>query len=153
MQNKPEATTWVRAQYNEESLPDWIGRLEGDVDYEAILKQAGVELSYSSDHGVNVRDVNVHDDESDNDSDIAEGVPPTHPRTTVANHTLTQTDMSRHKQTRTDSNRHKQSTHMEETRKETQTDTERDTDRHGKRHEQSRMSHRRSQGRSRHHHL
>jgi hypothetical protein len=95
--------------------------------YEAILKQAGVELPYSGDHGDDDGDDSA-DGSDNNDNDVAEGVPSPQANTVAANHTLTQTDMNRHEQTQTDSNGHKQSTHMEETRKETQTDTEEPSD-------------------------
>jgi hypothetical protein len=42
IQRKPEVIAWIRAQYMEECLPDWVGKLEGDVDYRAYLRSKGV---------------------------------------------------------------------------------------------------------------
>jgi hypothetical protein len=41
---KPEVIAWIRAQYREDSIPDWVGELEGDVDYIAYLHSKGVEV-------------------------------------------------------------------------------------------------------------
>ena len=41
---KPEVIAWIRAQYREDCIPDWVGELEGDVDYIAYLHSKGIEI-------------------------------------------------------------------------------------------------------------
>jgi hypothetical protein len=109
---------YIRSQYSPQNLPDWVGRFEGDVDYEAVLRQAGVELPYSGDHG-------DHDDGDDSgdksdvsDNVIAEGVPPTQASTMVANYTLSPPPTGTHGRSRAPTHCHPSSEPMKESQKE-----------------------------------
>jgi hypothetical protein len=44
LQRKPEVIAWIRALFDAESIPNWVGELEGDVDYVAYLRTKGVDV-------------------------------------------------------------------------------------------------------------
>ncbi len=61
LQEKPEVIAWVRSQYTDESLPNWVGRLEGNVNYVEFLKSKGVDVTME-DNADAVNDTEQGDD-------------------------------------------------------------------------------------------
>jgi hypothetical protein len=44
MQSKPEVIAFIRAQYSPDSIPAWVGDLEGTTDYRGYLHSVGITL-------------------------------------------------------------------------------------------------------------
>jgi hypothetical protein len=120
--NKPEVIAYVRSVYSPDRLPNWVGVIEGNINYREFLKSKGVTLPSMVDDSVSMDDVS-NDDESQGE-DIAEGMMPAQASTRVATDNETQTPMNTHEQTRTPIHGHTQQTDTEDTDNETRTDTE-----------------------------
>ncbi|MCX6655759.1 MAG: hypothetical protein NTY03_11685 [Candidatus Bathyarchaeota archaeon] len=64
---------YVSSHYSPEALPDWVGKLEGDVYYKELLRSAGVTLT-AVDNGGSMDDVaDGVNDASEAEEDTMEG--------------------------------------------------------------------------------
>jgi hypothetical protein len=88
IQEKPEVITYLRCLYTDNALPNWVGKLEGNVNYREFLRSKGVEVPATA-----VDDRDSMDDVADGGSDeagsmeddIAEGILPLQSSTVEAN--------------------------------------------------------------------
>lgn len=119
--NKPEVIAWVRSVYTPERIPDWVGVIEGDVDYREFQRSKGVELPAMVDDRSSV-------DEDSNDSvedeEVAQGTIPAQPSTRVANKFDQQTPTDTNGNLRTPTNGNIRQPPMEATANEPRTPTE-----------------------------
>ena len=67
LQHKPEVIAYIRSQYSPKALPDWVGEIEGDVNYRELLRSKGVTVPYVDDSSSmeTVADAAVEDDAMD----------------------------------------------------------------------------------------
>ncbi len=89
LQSKPEVIAYVRSRYSSESRPDWVGVIEGDVDYREYLKSKGVTVPTVAAGDRGSMDDTADDGSNDNgsmeDEVVAEGILSAQPSTRVAN--------------------------------------------------------------------
>jgi arsenate reductase-like glutaredoxin family protein len=118
IQEKPEVITYLRSQYSDKALPDWVSRLEGNVNYRELLRSKGgtVPAVSDGDHG--------DEDDSQEEEDIAEGILPAQASTIVANDNKLQTPMDTYGQLQTPTNSNLRNPSTEAMAKEPQTPTE-----------------------------
>jgi hypothetical protein len=111
--SKPEVIAYVSSMYSPEHLPNWVGVIEGDVDYREFLRSKGVELPAMVDDRNSMDDDSV--DIESQEKDIAEGMIPAQASTIEGNDTELQTPMDTKGHLRTPTNGNLRNPPMEAT--------------------------------------
>jgi hypothetical protein len=78
MQSKPEAAAWLRLQYDDGDIPDWVGKFKDENDYAAFLTGKGVPLPDGFNSGSmdeSDPDPDSGSDDNPEDADIGEVTP------------------------------------------------------------------------------
>jgi hypothetical protein len=100
IRKKPEVIAYLRSVYTSDRLPNWVGVIEGDVNYSEFLRSKGVELPAMVDDR-NSMTVDDYDAKETMEEDIAEGILPVQASTIAATDKRLQTLTDTHGQSRT----------------------------------------------------